>query len=749
MKFYITLFICLLTFINNAQVTNEGTPESWKYDLEEITPNSFPKVDTKALLAEDELNDSDNLPYRFGFEFFTNFNIHTSGKWDELPNGGMVWRMRFQSNDAITLNFLLEDFEIPQGSKIYLYNNDRTDLIGAYDFQQNNKEKTLSTWLIEGDDVWIEYYEPKKVAGLGKFTISKVVHGYRSQTAYKNDKNLNASGACNHDVDCPIGDLDEQKDHVKKSVGLIMINNSSWCSGALINTTDNDGTPYFLTANHCFSNPANWAFRFNWISPTPICGENQNSTNGAFLQTMSGSTLKARRQQTDFMLVEINNPIPSNWDVVYAGWDRSDAIPNRTFGVHHPAGDIMKVCRDDDAPAKLNQGGELVWRVLNWELGVTQPGSSGSALFDEEGRIVGQLWRGTANCSGTIDNNGWDEYGRFGISWDAGNLASNRLKDWLDPNNTGDLSVDQYPPLQVFSIDASISILNIDEVLCSTNIEPVLRISNQGENALTSATINYSINGATSTINWTGNLATGNFEDLQLEPITITSEQGIFEATISNPNNATDENLENTTSTHEYVLSPSFVTSSIELSLNLDSYPEETTWEFINSSGEILYNGGPYEQTQLITETFELPNDDCYTFIIYDEFGDGICCEFGQGSFQLNTNNGELIFQGGDFTDEEATTFNNYIVLSNDQFEFEQQINLYPNPANNFFYIDAGVDAELKYSIYDIHGKHIQFGRINHPQEKIEVSNFHKGIYLVRISKPDTKLSITKKLVVK
>ncbi len=732
-----------------AQVTNEGYPESWKNQLSEITPHKLPEINSKSLTEEDKINDEQNLPYRFGYSFSTNFNIHQSGTWDELPNGGKVWRMRFQAKGALSVNFLLEDFNIPQGANLYIYNNERTDIIGAYDFQQNNEDNILSTWLVQGEDIWIEYYEPKKVANQGNFTITKVVHGYRSENSFKDNKNLNSSGPCNHDVDCPIGDLDQHKDNVKKSVALLLVNNNSFCTGVLVNNTNNDGKPYLLTANHCFSNPAAWSFRFNWISPNPVCGSNASSQNSTNFNTISGASLKARRFQTDFCLVEINNNIPPHWDVVYAGWDRTDNIPNRTFGVHHPAGDIMKVCRDDDAPGKLNQGGELVWRVFNWELGVTQGGSSGSPLFDEDGRVVGQLWRGTANCAGTSDNGGWDEYGRFGVSWDAGNSSSNRLRDWLDPSNKGDLIIDQYPPLQVFSLDASISILNIEDEICSTTIEPILRISNQGENTLTTASINYGINGSNSTFNWTGSLTTGSFEDIQLDPISLTTEEGVFEASISNPNNSTDENLNNTSSIREFEISPTYETNTVQLTLNLDDYPGETTWEFTNSSGEILYSGGPYQQSETITESFQIDEDDCFTFTIYDDFGDGICCGYGQGSFQLTSSDGSLMYEGGEFEDEDSFTFNNYIVLSTATFNLEQQIILYPNPAKSYVTIESASSKETDFTIYDIRGKQVLFGSINHQKERIDVSRLQTGMYLVKVSVPNTNLSTTKKLLVK
>jgi lysyl endopeptidase len=156
---------------------------------------------------------------------------------------------------------------------------------------------------------------------------------------------------------------------------------------------------------------------------------------------MSGSTLRAMRSNSDFCLVELNQTVPEDWQLTWAGWDRTDVPSIKSFGIHHPSGDIMKVCVDNNTPTAMNSNGN-VWRIHNWELGVTEGGSSGSALFDHNGRITGQLWRGSAACSGTQNNGGYDEYGRFAISWDAGATQSQRLREWLDPENTGQTTLD-------------------------------------------------------------------------------------------------------------------------------------------------------------------------------------------------------------------------------------------------------------------------------------------------------------------
>lgn len=146
----------------------------------------------------------------------------------------------------------------------------------------------------------------------GKLEIFKVVHGYRSSDDNLKvvDDDLNSAGKCNYDVDCILGNIDTLKDVNKKAVGIIIANNDSFCTGALINNTSNDGTPYFLTANHCFSNPAVWSFRFKLTSPNPVCAQNLQSTNTTNLFTISGATLRARRADSDFCLVQINSSIP-------------------------------------------------------------------------------------------------------------------------------------------------------------------------------------------------------------------------------------------------------------------------------------------------------------------------------------------------------------------------------------------------------------------------------------------------------
>ena len=470
-----SLLVFFLCFSVIAQVTNEGTPASWDMNEEKssLIAISLPTIDIKKVKSEDEVNDKIRTkPYRIGVSHKVNYNLHNAGKWTVLENGDRIWRIGFISNEALNLSVNINRFFIPQGAKIYLYNDDKSDLLGAYTSANNNKQRMLGSWFVNGDKVWIEYFEPKEVVGKGELTLSSVIHGYRLgneyQKGYFKDENqkIDESGDCNQDVDCPIGaDFEAQKDLVKKSVAFLNMGDGFICSGTLVNNTDEDNTPYFLTADHCLerseggeANPALFSMRFNWISPTPDCATTAGSTNGPMNFVMTGSTLRARNPGSDVALVEINNAIPVDWDVTYAGWDRSDAIPSFQVGIHHPSGDIMKICRDDDSPTKVTQFGRATWDIngltdftnsgansgnaTGWELGVTEGGSSGSALFDQNGRIIGQLFGGLAGCSGTDDNNRHDYYGRFAVSWDAGGTPATQLQDWLDPAGSNPMTLD-------------------------------------------------------------------------------------------------------------------------------------------------------------------------------------------------------------------------------------------------------------------------------------------------------------------
>ncbi len=452
------LFICALAvagFNANAQTTDLEGPVSWKSNLsiDQLDYEVMQGFDMNVIAEEDAINDvNKSQPWRFGYSYSTDYSLHNSGSWKTLSDGSKLWRLAIKSEGAITMNLLLENVNIPSGASLYLFDDAKSTRVGAYTVRNNREDGLLGTELLHGDKMIVEYHEPANVAGQGTLTIANVIHGYRTLTRVQNDlaKALNSSGSCNIDVNCPLGDLWKNQ---SRSVAMIVVNGNGVCTGALINNTCDDGTPYFLTANHCLSgNTGSSAFRFNWEvaegDATLSCASTTNTSSSynlssSYDQSANGATVLASSGNSDFALLEIDNMDVNdaiNWGAFYAGWDNSDieTAVNEVIGIHHPSGDIKKICRAyENGTANnisfANVSGAAVWYMNSWDDGVTEPGSSGSPLFDQNGRIIGQLFGGAAACSGTSNNGQYDFYGRFGTSWNLG------AKEYLSPTSCGDV----------------------------------------------------------------------------------------------------------------------------------------------------------------------------------------------------------------------------------------------------------------------------------------------------------------------
>lgn len=467
-KKVLSVILLLIGWCASLQAQDQGLPVSWTMPIENTNQAIvLPPIDFSDIRAQDSINDLDkSIPYRYGIEVPLQLDLKELGHYTELQDGAGVWRLAIESKDAVNLSFNFSKFFLPFGATMHLYNDERNDLSKSYTHRDNRQNETLGAWHVTGDMVWIELYQPANVSAEFRIEIGSVIHGYRmgdiSQWADTN-RGLNDSGACNYDVNCSVGnDFEVYKNTLKKSVALLNLGNGYLCSSVLLNNVEKDKTPYLLTANHCLdaSDPSLWSARFNWVSPTPVCGTTDTSADLQSNFTVSGAILRAQNPKSDFALVELTNEIPDSWDVAFAGWDNTDQEPNYEVGIHHPNGDIMKICRDNTGAVKEIAQGTDVWLITGlsagngdgWEIGTTESGSSGSPLFNETGKVIGQLYAGDSFCDGTQNNDEYDVYGRFAVSWDHGDSADSRLKDWLDPFNSG-----------VSGIETMTNILNVEE----------------------------------------------------------------------------------------------------------------------------------------------------------------------------------------------------------------------------------------------------------------------------------------------
>jgi V8-like Glu-specific endopeptidase len=251
-----------------------------------------------------------------------------------------------------------------------------------------------------------------------------------------------------------------------KGIGLVLLpTGTETCSGALLNNTNQDFRPFFLTAFHCIDENCdgeistaeanavkNWAFRFHYKKTTCTGNTIYNwiTYNYANLRTFRLGW------ETDVALVELQSTNFSNSGVRFLGWDRSGNTPLSGTGIHHPKGNLMKISFDIKNTMSSNNN-PISWRdctnggaispvnthwVVKYRNGTTEGGSSGSPLFDQNKRVIGQLHGGGAGCPDEPYGTVTKYYGQLHKSWWL-------IGMWLNPTNSGQLTLDATCPTRI------------------------------------------------------------------------------------------------------------------------------------------------------------------------------------------------------------------------------------------------------------------------------------------------------------
>ncbi len=732
MRKILLVLAAIISLDTFAQVSHGGYPFNWddKHVSSQISFVSMPEIDLEALQAEDAIVDQyKEAPFRFGFEHETNLN-EQSATWIDLGNGKSIWQLGIHCPEARSINLIFEEFYLPKGAEMFLWSTDREEFLGSFNHLNNHESRVMGTSILQSNSIVVEVICKNEIKSEVEFTIKQVVHGYRPVlmnhfSEFDAERGpYGSSGACNNNVNCAVGSPWQTE---KKSVALILEGGAAICTGALVNNTANDGTPYFLTANHCYGNSAaGWVFVFN--HETAGCTGSTGPTN----QTVSGASLKAKNAGSDFCLLLLNSTPPAAYNVQYAGWDASDAnTVSSAVCIHHPSGDLKKISFENNAVPQGTWGGAQTWDVQQWDDGITEPGSSGSPLFDQNHRIIGQLFGGGSACSGSVENGQGDSYGRFGVSWDAGSTAATRLKEWLDPQNTGQLIVDGYPTGSTTAqLDAAVSTISgVPANICASTVQPVVTLVNNGSNTLTSCTIQYTVNGGgVQSYNWTGSLSQYASANVTLPTINLVNGANNIVVTVINPNNGSDENSNNNSTS---VSCNAVVGASFNVTVNIlaDDYPEETTWTI--TQGATVLASGDLSTTAAggSSSTAVCLAPGCYNFTILDSYGDGICCAYGNGNYSVVNPSGQTVASGGQFTNSETTNF----CLTVGVEEILASIELYPNPANEWVQI-TGVGANAKYEMFNMTGQLVESGKINSNSDRISTHHLENGIYQIRVS---------------
>lgn len=392
---------------------------------EDIAALVVPDTDVEALQREDALQLSATSVPRYAAPHTTALRPDQGGTW-RWEGDQLVWQLRVQSRGARSLNFGFSRYRLPAGAELWVSSADCATVVGPFTDRNNAAHEQLWTPMVEGEEAVLTLVVPPAVLPSLELELGSVNRGYVAMSQAK-------SGSCNVDVRCREGN--DWKDEIR-AVAVFSTGGSLFCTGYLVNNAAADGTPYFMTANHCGINSSNAAsLVVYWNYETSSCGARPD---GRLDQFQSGAEFLVGGAASDFTLLRLEESPDPEFFVHYAGWDASDVAPRAAVAIHHPNTDEKRISFEND-PLTITEGfrnvevaGATHLRIGDWDVGTTEPGSSGSPLFNAEHRIIGQLHGGQAACG----NSDPDWYGRFAISYRAG------LSRFLDPQGSGATAID-------------------------------------------------------------------------------------------------------------------------------------------------------------------------------------------------------------------------------------------------------------------------------------------------------------------
>jgi hypothetical protein len=367
--------------------------------------------------AERALN---GLPARIAVPNSVSLTPANAGTWELIGDDRLMWRLRVLSPGAAHINFGFGRFELPPSADFSIYSFDGLDITEQMGSDDNPPSGEYWTRVLHGEEVVIEIsVDLADRASLQQnIELTAINEGYRGLGA---PPTRGASESCNVDVVCPLGD--DWWDEIP-SVGVYTVSGWWTCTGALINNTNEDQTPYFLTADHCGINTGNdQSVVVYWNHQNSYCREGNssgNNGNGNYNQSTSGSQYLVSGSSSDYCLVRLTGSINDAWELTFSGWNRSSSTPTHGVGIHHPETAEKRISSVDTTYSSGSMWG------VNWGEGRTAPGSSGSPLYNASHQIVGQLYGGWSYCTNDDD----DVYGKLSLSWSG-------LDDYLDPAGTG------------------------------------------------------------------------------------------------------------------------------------------------------------------------------------------------------------------------------------------------------------------------------------------------------------------------
>lgn len=501
-KVFLLGALALLCGSAMAQESEGGKPLSMtpSYIGNMLPQKDVPQIsltapDIDALISEDErIAQNPSKPVRIGACIASDISFPKSGMLVRQPDGKNIWFAKITVSGARALGIYYDKFKLPDGVKYFINNSNGKQVLGAYTSANNPDDGKWVTDKVQGEVMNLEldidagvdidsiqlhinnvadYYK-----GIRYLQVyADLISNYSTNVANKTTNTLaswDSSSSCEINAICPIGNaytIQRKATVAIQYLGTgLLLGYVLACTGTLMNNTKQDCTPYVLTATHVeasnsTSNTTFSQWQFYFLYETPSCAYAVSLGPPAGYRTLVGATFKARASYDsssnslvgDFLLLKLKGTLTTADSAYFAGWNIATTATAGTYTCfHHPEADVKKVSNTTSVSANgnFNGGGQNTHWQVNWLNGGVEEGSSGSGLFDPNGRLIGDL-SGAPDPNACMGASGYTmtttqaEYSKLTLNWSYVHQqpsdSTTRLKDWLDPTNSGVTILDAIP----------------------------------------------------------------------------------------------------------------------------------------------------------------------------------------------------------------------------------------------------------------------------------------------------------------
>ena len=389
---------------------------SRQFQLDEIPAPTvlLGAMDFGALAAEDEAT-AQPAPNRFAVPVDVPLSMG-DGQWIDVE-GGRVWRVAIEAEGSLCSRIHLSGLALGAGERLTMHSPTREGT-ATDTFEGHGEFNNGEAWSLFTPDAraQLEWFVPtgSKAKSL-PFYSAEYSYGYRD--IFPVERNGGGEGGiagnCHNQPACFAAWSVESN-----ATTRLLFGGGFLCSGQLCATTALDETPYVSTANHCISTTADAnSCQFNFFFRGNTCG---GATAAG--TTVTGADLALTYLASDSTLLMIRPTLPST--VGWAGWTNANPTTNTlSTGIHHPGGAAQAISFGVKNAGSFpcgSPGGN--WNSLSWNNGITEGGSSGSAIYrDSDKKMYGVLTCGGSSCANTAADDG---YGRWDLAVNSGGFAA-------------------------------------------------------------------------------------------------------------------------------------------------------------------------------------------------------------------------------------------------------------------------------------------------------------------------------------